>query len=91
MTATARIHSLDAARGLQRSHAKLARALDRVYNILPADFRQEHFIRITQTAHGNHRVSFSLSREALPLLFLGEARKLEILWTVKMIQEGKTV
>ena len=84
-TTTRRIHSPDAAKGLQRKHSKIVRGLDRVYAMLPADFRQEHFTRIP--AHSSQKAYYSLSREALPFLFMGEARKLEVLWTARMIQE----
>ena len=86
-TNTRCIHSLDAAKGLQRKHSKVVRGLDRVYAMLPAGFRQEHFIRIT--AYGSQKAFYSLSRGALPFLFMGEARKLEILWTAQTIQEAR--
>ena len=77
--------TLDAARGMQRRHAKLLRDIDRLRSILPPDFAATAFIPDAQTdAAGNRKRFFHLTRNALP--FLGQATKHEILWMAETVR-----
>ena len=58
--------TLDAARGMQRRHAKLLRDIDRLRSILPPDFAATAFIPDAQTdAAGNRQRSSVLTRDIL--------------------------
>ena len=71
--------TLDAARGMQRRHAKLLRDIDRLRSILPPDFAATAFIPDAQTdAAGNRQRSSVLTRDILPFLFMGQATKHEL-------------
>ena len=71
--------TLDAARGMQRRHAKLLRDIDRIRSILPPDFAATAFIPDAQTdAAGNRQRSSVLTRDILPFLFMGQATKHEL-------------
>ena len=71
--------TLDAAKGMQRRHAKLLRDIDRLRSILPPDFAVTAFIPDAQTnAAGNRQRSSVLTRDILPFLFMGQATKHEL-------------
>ena len=71
--------TLDAAKGMQRKHAKLMRDIDRVRSILPPDFAASAFIPDARIdAAGNRQRFFHLTRNALPFLFMGQATKHEL-------------
>ena len=71
--------TLDAAKGMQRRHAKLLRDIDRLRSILPPDFAATAFIPDAQTdAAGNRQRSSVLTRDILPFLFMGQATKHEL-------------
>ena len=71
--------TLDAARGMQRRHAKLLRDIDRLRSILPPDFAATAFIPDAQTnAAGNRQRAFVLTRDILPFPFVGQATKHEL-------------
>ena len=71
--------TLDAARDMQRRHAKLLRDIDRLRSILPPDFAATAFIPDAQTdAAGNRQRSSVLTRDILPFLFMGQATKHEL-------------
>ena len=79
--------TLDAARGMQRRHAKLLRDIDRLRSILPPDFAATAFIPDAQTdAAGNRQRSSVLTRDILPFLFMGQATKHEILWMAETVR-----
>ena len=79
--------TLDAAKGMQRRHAKLLRDIDRLRSILPPDFAATAFIPDAQTdAAGNRKRFFHLTRNALPFFFMGQATKHEILWMVETVR-----
>ena len=64
--------TLDAAKGMQRKHAKLMRDIDRGRSILPPDFAASAFIPDARIdAAGNRQRFFHLTRNALPFLFMG--------------------
>ena len=80
--------TLDAARGMQRRHAKLLRDIDRLRSILPPDFAATAFIPDAQTdAAGNRKRFFHLTRNALPFLFMGPATKHEIRWMAETVRK----
>ena len=80
--------TLDAAKGMQRKHAKLMRDIDRVRSILPPDFAATAFIPDAQTdAAGTRKRFFHLTRNALPFLFMGQATKHEILWMAETVRK----
>ena len=71
--------TLDAARGMQRRHAKLLRDIDRLRSILPPDFAATAFIPAARIdAAGNRQRSSVLTRDILPFLFMGQATKHEL-------------
>ena len=71
--------TLDAARGMQRRHAKLLRDIDRLRSILPPDFAATAFIPDARIdAAGNRQRSSVLTRDILPFLFMGQATKHEL-------------
>ena len=79
--------TLDAARGMQRRHAKLMRDIDRVRSILPPDFAETAFTPDVQISPaGKQQRFFHLTRDALPFLFMGQATKHEILWMMDAIK-----
>ena len=79
--------TLDAARGMQRRHAKLLRDIDRLRSILPPDFTATAFIPDAQTdAAGNRQRFFHLTPNALPFLFRGQATKHEIRWMAEAVR-----
>ena len=63
--------TLDAARDMQRRHAKLLRDIDRLRSILPPDFAA---------------TAFMAPRNALPFLFMGQATKHEIRWMAETVR-----
>ena len=79
---------LDAARGMQRRHAKLLRDIDRLRSILPPDFAATAFIPDARIdAAGNRQRSSVLTRDILPFLFMGQATKHEILWMAETVRK----
>ena len=71
--------TLDAAKGMQRKHAKLLRDIDRLRSTLPPDFAASAFIPDARIdAAGNRQRFFHLTRNALPFLFMGQATKHEL-------------
>ena len=81
--------TLDAAKGIQRRHAKLLRDIDRLRSILPPDFAATAFIPDAQTdAAGNRHRVFHLTRHALPFLFMGQATKHEIRWMAETVRRA---
>ena len=71
--------TLDAARDMQRRHAKLLRDIDRLRSILPPDFAATAFIPDARIdAAGIRQRFFHLTRNALPFLFMGQATKHEL-------------
>ena len=80
--------TLDAAKGMQRKHAKLMRDIDRVRSILPPDFAASAFIPDARIdAAGNRQRFFHHTRNALPFLFMGQATKHEILWMAETVRK----
>ena len=79
--------TLDAARGMQRRHAKLLRDIDRLRSILPPDFAATAFIPDARIdAAGNRQRSSVLTRDILPFLFMGQATKHEIRWMAETVR-----
>lgn len=79
--------TFDAARGMQRRHAKLLRDIDRLRSILPPDFAATAFIPDARIdAAGNRQRFFHLTRNALPFLFMGQATKHEIRWMAETVR-----
>ena len=79
--------TLDAAKGMQRKHAKLMRDIDRVRSILPPAFAATAFPPDAPTSPaGKRQRFFHLTRDALPFLFMGQATKHEILWMMDVIK-----
>ena len=79
--------TLDAARDMQRRHARLLRDIDRRRSILPPDFAATAFTPDAQTSPaGKRQRFFLLTRDALPFLFMGQATKHEILWMMDVIK-----
>ena len=80
--------TLDAAKGMQRRHAKLLRDIDRLRSILPPDFAVTAFIPDAQTnAAGNRQRFFHLTRNALPVLCMGQATTHEILGMAEPVRK----
>ena len=80
--------TLEAAKGMQRRHAKLLRDIDRLRSILPPDFAATAFIPDAQTdAAGNRQRFFHLPCNALPFLFMGQATKHEIRWMAETVRK----
>ena len=80
--------TLDAARGMQRRHAKLLRDIDRLRSILPPDFAATAFIPDAASMPPGNRTErfFHLTRNALPFLFMGQATKHEIRWMAETVR-----
>ena len=79
--------TLDAAKGMQRKHAKLLRDIDRLRSTLPPDFAASAFIPDARIdAAGNRQRFFHPTRNALPFLFMGQATKHEIRWMAETVR-----
>ena len=79
--------TLEAAKGMQRKHAKLLRDIDRLRSTLPPDFAATAFTPDAQISPtGKRQRFFHLTRDALPFLFMGQATKHEILWMMDVIK-----
>ena len=77
--------TLDAAKGMQRKHAKLLRDIDRLRSTLPPDFAASAFIPDARIDAAGQRSSV-LTRDILPFLFMGQATKHEIRWMAETVR-----
>lgn len=84
---TQTILSTDAARGMQRKHSKLVRDLDRVRSMLPPELAARLLARVDVPGKNGKTVrAYRLPREALALLFMGEATKVAVTWAAGMME-----
>lgn len=80
------ILTIDAARGLHRSHAKMMHDLDRIRTFLPADMADALLEPVDLMGwEGEGRRAYRLPVEALAFLFMGRATRLEIEWIITQI------
>ena len=81
------ILSTDAARGMQRKHSKLVRDLDRVRSMLPPEMAAQLLQRVTAwNKDGGEMRAYRIPREALALLFMGQASKTAVIWATREIE-----
>lgn len=80
------ILSTDAARGIQRKHSKLMRDLDRIKSMLPPEQSVRLFQRVSAwDKDGREMRAYRIPREALVLLFMGQASKVAVMWAVSAL------
>lgn len=80
------ILSTEAAKGMQRKHSKLMRDLDRVRSMLPPEQNGRLLQRVSAwDKDGRETRAYRLPREALALLFLGQASKAAVMWVAREI------
>ncbi|MGE9986002.1 hypothetical protein [Desulfovibrio sp. SGI.169] len=85
---TRTILSIDAAHGMQRKHSKLMRDLDRVRSMLPPELAARLLARVDVPGKNGKTVrAYRLPREALALLFMGEATKVTVTWAAGFLQK----
>ena len=85
------ILSTDAAKGMQRKHSKLMRDLDRARSMLPPDLAKNLLQRVSAWDKDGREIrGYRLPREAVALLFLGQANKTTVMWAagILMVAEG---
>lgn len=81
------ILSIDAARGLRRSHAVLLADLDRARSMLPPDLADALMEPVDLLGwEGPERRAYRLPTEALAFLFMGNAPRHEILWAAGVMR-----